>query len=219
MISRTSLLVFPSVQIGVRMRGRCSRMRPGRLLAVAALGLAACATTPHHVAAPAASGPTAAVTPGPSYFSGRISIVADPLTSPSPAAHSAPTQRVYSAQFELQGDASQGSITLTSPLGTTLAQAQWTPGDVVLQDAQTTRHFTSLEQLSTAALGEPIPLIELFDWIQGRPNPQQPSTPQAPPGTGFSQSGWQVDLQDFAAHRLVVTRDHPYHVRMVIVLD
>lgn len=101
-----------------------------------------------------------------------------------------------SARFELQGDAAAGQLTLTSPLGTTLASARWGADGLRLFDGQEIWTYPSLDALG-AALGErlggqALPLAALFDWLAGRPWPQAEHQRQS--DAQFEQLGWQVSL-------------------------
>ena len=147
-----------------------------RTLGVALLAsilLAACAV-------PTKGKPTSGTDSG---WSGRLQV----------QVHSSPPQSL-SASFELHGDATSGSLTLTSPLGTTLAEAQWTPQGATWRSASETRHFANMDQLSEQLVGTPLPLAALFDWLQARPTPAQ---------------GWEADLQDLPQGRLRAQRTQP----------
>ncbi len=102
-----------------------------------------------------------------------------------------------SATFDLQGTSEQGQLQLTSPLGTTLASANWGPAGLNLFDGRETVSFASLDDLG-AALGQrlggtPLPLAALFDWLQGQPWPGATHEIQAP--GQFLQLGWRVEHQ------------------------
>lgn len=103
-------------------------------------------------------------------------------------------ERGISAGFELQGSASQGQLLLSGPLGTTLARAVWSPGLAVLASAGSETRFANLDSLTTAALGEAVPLAALFDWLRGRPWPGAASLARGDGVPGFEQLGWQIDL-------------------------
>ena len=103
-------------------------------------------------------------------------------------------ERGLSAAFELQGSASQGQLLLSGPLGTTLARAVWSPGMAVLASAGSETRFADLDSLTTAALGEAVPLAALFDWLRGRPWAGAASQARSDGVPGFEQLGWQVDL-------------------------
>lgn len=107
--------------------------------------------------------------------------------------HSKPPQNL-SAAFELLGNAERGSLSLTSPLGTTLAEAQWTPEGAVWRTATETRQFANMDALGEQLVGTALPLAALFDWLQARPTPAQ---------------GWEADLQDLSQGRLRAQRTQP----------
>lgn len=117
--------------------------------------------------------------------------------------------RSLSAAFELTGNAQAGSLALTSPLGTVLAQARWAPGRATLQTPDGQSQHASLDDLAEAALGERIPLAALLDWLHGRPWAGAPALPLPAPATGFSQLGWQVDLARRADGWVQAQRDQP----------
>lgn len=167
------------------MSGRARAAVAGLCMAL----LAGCASTP-----PAA--PSAADT-----VSGRLAVLVDP-TADAPA-------RSDTAEFELHGGAERGELTLTSPLGTVVAQARWRPGDVVLQRSDGERHYPDLSALAADVFGDPLPLQALVDWLHGRPWPQAPSQPLAAPAQGFQQLGWTVSLDRWREGLLVAHRASP----------
>ena len=170
----------------------------------AALLLAACATVAPPGEAP--SGET---------LSGRLAV--------NVAATSASSGRALSAVFELQGDARVGRLNLSTPLGSMLAQARWSPAEVVLTTPRETRRFASLDALTREALGESVPIEAWFDWLRGRPWPGAPSaavdvapaatanvsTSPPPRASGFRQLGWRVDLSQFGAGTIAAAREAP----------
>ncbi|MDP5007819.1 MAG: outer membrane lipoprotein LolB, partial [Glaciimonas sp.] len=67
-------------------------------------------------------------------------------------------------------------VTLLSPLGQTLATINITPTHATLQQAgQPLRSATNVDQLTTQALGWPLPIAGLRDWLQafGTDNKEQ----------------------------------------------
>ncbi|MEZ0207201.1 lipoprotein insertase outer membrane protein LolB [Ideonella sp.] len=156
---------------------------------LAALLLAGCASL--EPAVPITGGDT---------FAGRLSVRVEPIGS-APA-------RSLAAAFDLRGTASAGSLGLSSPLGSMLAQARWQPGSVVLVTPQGSRRFTDLDALTREVLGESVPIEAWFDWLHGRPWPGAASTPQAT-AAGFDQLGWTVDLSRFATGAVSATRREP----------
>ena len=134
--------------------------------------LAACATPPRPVPAP-----------GEQAFSGRMALTVEGQANQS-----------FSAGFELKGAPQAGELTLTNPLGGTVAVLSWSPGNATLRSNGTTRQFESLEALAQEATGAPLPVASLFDWLAGRPTPVP---------------GWQVDVAQVAQGRLNARRTDP----------
>jgi outer membrane lipoprotein LolB len=172
-----------------------------RLAAFAtAFFLAACATV-------APLGPNNGV----DVLAGRLALRVDPSGN-EPA-------RAFSAAFELRGDARSGALGLSTPLGSMLAQARWSPGDVALTTPQGSRSYADLDGLTRDVLGESVPVEAWFDWLRGRPWGAAPST-TATGAIGFEQLGWQVDLARLEAGAVSATRRSPLPVVTVrIQLD
>ena len=81
--------------------------------------------------------------------------------------HQTPVQYV-SAAFELEGNATEGELTLFSPLGHASLVLRWSPGLAQwLQNGQT-RNFANLSEMTQAATGTDLPLTALFEWLAGR---------------------------------------------------
>jgi outer membrane lipoprotein LolB len=103
-----------------------------------------------------------------------------------------------SAAFRLEGNAERGSLDLSTPFGTMLAQARWSAGQALLVTPQGQTHYDDLPALTRDMLGEALPLPALFDWLRGRPWPGAESRAAVPPEeAGFLQLGWQVTLVRF----------------------
>ncbi len=118
------------------------------------------------------------------YWQGRLALRV--------ASHPEPTS--FFANFELQGTAEAGELRLSSPIGTTLAQLRWSPQTALLRNNGQTRVFDSLDTLAQEATGTAIPIAALFEWLQGRP---------------VAAAGWQADLSQLAAGRLLAQRLDP----------
>lgn len=162
-------------------------LRAAGAAALLSMVLSGCATLP---APQAVSGET---------LSGRLSVQV------AAGAHGEATS--MTAAFELRGDPQRGRLDLSTPLGTTLAQASWAPGRVALVTPRGETRFATLDDLTREVLGEPLPLAALFDWLRGRPWPGAPSREAAPPVEhGFSQLGWTVDLARFDEAAIVARR-------------
>ncbi|MGJ7508325.1 lipoprotein insertase outer membrane protein LolB [Variovorax sp. GT1P44] len=116
-------------------------------------------------------------------WSGRLSLRVD----------GQPAQ-TFSALFELRGAAQAGELTLTSPIGSTLAQLHWAPGEALLKNGSETRRYGSVDALIEAATGAAIPVGALFAWLAGRDE-------RVP--------GWRPDLSQVGTGRLQATRESP----------
>jgi len=120
-------------------------------------------------------------------LSGRLAVKVD--------AEGGQPARSVSAGFELSGSSAAGRLNLTSPLGTVVARADWTPDDVRLVTSDGEVRYGDLDTLTREMLGESLPVAALFDWLRGRPWPGAPSEPTTPPTEiGFDQLGWSVRL-------------------------
>lgn len=148
------------------------------------------------------AGCASTVAPDPAALSGRLSVRVE-----GDADHAA---RALSAAFELRGDAEQGSLNLSTPFGTMLAQAQWSPQQALLVTPQGRTAYADLPALTRELLGEALPMAALFDWLRGRPWPGAGSQATQPPDeAGFAQLGWQVTLARFDEGVVVARRAEP----------
>jgi outer membrane lipoprotein LolB len=120
---------------------------------------------------------------GAETWSGRMSLRID----------SQPVQ-TFSALFELRGSPEAGELSLTSPIGSTLAQLHWSPGEALLKNGSEVRRYESVDALIEAATGAAIPVGALFGWLAGRDD-------RVP--------GWRPDLAQVANGRLQATRENP----------
>lgn len=123
----------------------------------------------------------------------------------------------FSASFRLDGDARRGSLTLDGPLGARVLEARWTPAGAWLKTAEGEQRYADLDALALEALGEPLPLRALPDWLRGRP---WPSAPLRRLESGrFEQLGWTVDLRRRHESRVEVERLRPHPARLKVRLD
>jgi outer membrane lipoprotein LolB len=174
--------------------------RAGAAALLAALLLTACASVPQDTA------------PRGETLAGRLAVRVEGSDGAPP--------RSENAAFELQGDPRAGVLSLSTPLGSVLAQARWAPGSVVLATPQGDRSFEDLDALTREVLGESVPVAALFDWLRGRPWPGAPSTTSlgsAEPG--FAQLGWQVSLARFDTGWIVARRERAPAVTVRAKLD
>jgi outer membrane lipoprotein LolB len=102
--------------------------------------------------------------------------------------------QTFSALFELRGAPQAGDLTLISPIGNTLAQLHWSPGEALLKNGSETRRFDSVDALIEAATGAAIPVGALFSWLAGRDE---------------GVPGWRPDLSQVSTGRLQATRESP----------
>ena len=172
----------------------CRALPAAVLAASLVVGLSACSTL----------GPPAQA----DGLSGRLSVRID-----------GQPERALSAGFELTGNAETGLLALNGPLGATLAQARWSPGQAVLASAGTQSRYADLDSLASATLGEAVPMGALFDWLRGRAWSGAPSTPRLDGGPGFMQLGWQIDLTRWADGWVDASRSAPPVVTVRVRLD
>jgi outer membrane lipoprotein LolB len=165
-------------------------------------GLAACFTAALLVGCVNLAPPSAARD---EVISGRLSVQVE-----------GDAKRSFDAAFELIGTPERGSLALSTPLGTRLAQADWSAEQVRLRSREGERVYADLDSLSEDALGERVPLGALFDWLRGRP---WPGTVSSPTERGFAQLGWQVDLSRYREGWVAAERSALPRVRLRARLD
>lgn len=119
----------------------------------------------------------------PESWSGRLSLRVD----------SEPVQ-TFAALFDLRGTPERGTLTLTTPIGSTLAELQWSPGEALLKNGRETRRYGSVDELIQAATGAAIPVDALFGWLAGRND---------------TVTGWRPDLTQWSAGKLQAVRESP----------
>lgn len=124
--------------------------------------------------------------------------------------------RSEAAAFELRGDGRSGELRLSTPLGSLIAVAAWSPTRVVLTTPQGPQSFDSLAELSRHALGEDLPLQALPDWLRGEP--WQGAAHQRGEAQ-FEQLGWRIDLARLADGLLVAAREAPPRVTLRVQLE
>jgi outer membrane lipoprotein LolB len=143
-------------------------------------------------------------------LSGRMSVKVD-ATPSTPA-------RSVSASFELQGTPQDGKLDLSTPLGTTIAQARWSGRKALLTTGGEQRSYPDLDSLTQDMLGESLPIVALFDWLRGRAWDGAPSRPAVPPAdAGFQQLGWDVNLARFDEGWVIAQRAQRAQAPAVVV--
>lgn len=153
----------------MRVAGLGTVCRRTALCGLAAL-LAACVTPPR----PA---------PGQAYWSGRLAVQVN-----------GPAAQAFSASFELTGTPASGELTLSGPLGNTLATVRWAPGVAELQQGTQQLRRNSLDELTTELSGTALPVTALFAWLNGQP---------------AAAGGWTADLSRQPEGRITARRTEP----------
>ena len=143
------------------------------------------------------------------WTSGKLSLKVD-ATAGRPA-------QAVTAGFDLRGTALRGELRLLSTLGTAIATARWSADRAVLQTSDGEREFGDLDALSREALGEPLPLRALPDWLAGRPWAGADVVRRE--ATGFEQLGWKIDLLRFGDGALTATRSEAPAVILRVRLE
>lgn len=158
-------------------------LRRGLLLL--AIWLAGCASPPSAQRPPQDSAQT--------HWQGKLAL----------KVYSRPVQAI-AVNFDLQGRPDQGALTLSSPLGTTLARMQWDADSATLIANGEQKNFGSLQELALTATGSDLPVASLFAWLQGRDD---------------GAPGWQVDLTDLANGRIQAHHIEAVQAELKIVLE
>lgn len=160
--------------------------QPLMLVATIALGLAGCASPGARAPLDTPASPHIGMAQ-PTTWEGRMSLKLAPFGGE-------PAKGVQMA-FSLEGTPAQGSLDLSTPLGTRMASVRWHEHMAVLRTADGEQPFVSLDALTRHVLGEALPIQALMAWLQGGPDAQQPwqGTPEGN-RQHFMQAGWTVDL-------------------------
>lgn len=99
--------------------------------------------------------------------------------------------QAFASDFALEGNGEAGSLSLHTPLGSTLAHMQWAPGVARLTTTGEPQSFDSLQALVLQATGAELPVAALFDWLQGK---------------ATAAPDWEVDLSQLPEGRLNAQR-------------
>lgn len=182
-----------------------------RLGAAAALAaLAACATPPQLDAVSGVAGNAFSRT-------GRFAIT---------VMHTDGQPEAVQGGFVWRDDGRNYQLDLTSPLGSTEARVDGQPGSALLtrSDGSTLRAVNP-DALVEDALGSPVPVSGMRDWLRGRLSASPPTDlkhdAQGRPES-FGQDGWQAHLSRYDAQGpqlLVLRREEPRRsisVRLVV---
>ncbi len=123
-----------------------------------------------------------------------------------------------SFHFDLQGNATAGVLDISTPLGTMVASVRWSPENASLLTPDGQQVYASIEALLTQALGEPLPISTIMQWLKGQPDPSLPSTwvdtsLANAASTLFDQAGWRVDIAELPSGVLHASRASQPSVR------
>jgi outer membrane lipoprotein LolB len=152
-------------------------------VSLAAALLAGCATVP---SAPASTAPVAAYADS-LQLEGRLSV----------NYVRAGKQESISGKFAWRQDATRTDVTLSNPLGQTVATIAVTPGQAVLKEGNNPpRTAPDVDALSTQVLGWPLPVSGLRDWLQGYAVAENGQRIAASPAhnTLTTRDGWQLEF-------------------------
>ena len=117
------------------------------------------------------------------FYSGKISLK---LESDPPTA--------WFASFELQGNEKIGSLSLASPIGTTIGNLRWDDRSATVLVGSDTQQFISFEAALLHLTGASVSAQTLFLWLAGKP---------------YMQDGWQPDLSQFSKSKVLARRISP----------
>jgi outer membrane lipoprotein LolB len=119
--------------------------------------------------------------------------------------------------FAWQDDGRKLVLDLANPLGTTLARVESGPDGAMLRESNGRETFADdPDGLAARALGSPIPVAGLRDWLRGRvadaPRGQVSARDEQSRATVFAQDGWDVRVtqyDDIGPVRLQMMRTEP----------
>ena len=145
-----------------------------------------------------ADGGAAAAAAQSGFWSGRLAVIVE-----GEGVEAAPQS--FSAAFELSGNAREGELLLSTPLGNALARILWQPGSALLHDGKGQHAYTSLDELVERTTGAAVPVRTLFAWLHGQPQ---------------DVAGWHADLSGLKNGRLTARRSAPQpFAELRVVLD
>jgi outer membrane lipoprotein LolB len=108
-------------------------------------------------------------------------------------------------------------VTLLSPLGQTIATIDITPGQSTLTRAgQTPQTATDVDALAARALGWPLPISGLRDWLQGfaidASGRRFIATPQAKDASVTTGDGWRINYGSWKDEADMSAQNHPKRI-------
>lgn len=140
--------------------------------------------------------------------SGRFAITVTEVSGP---------QQAVQGGFTWRDDGHRYMLDLTNPLGSTEARVQGQPGHATLTKADgTVLQADTPDALAEEALGGPVPVSSLRDWLRGRVADDVPAASIQRDDQGrpvaFQQDGWHARLSRYDAQGpglLVLQRTEP----------
>lgn len=113
-------------------------------------------------------------------------------------------QQAVQGGFQWRDDGRRYVLDLTNPLGSTEARVEGQPGAATLTRANGTQlQADDPDALAEEALGGPVPVSGLRDWLRGRlagqPAPQELQRDDQGRPASFAQGGWQARLSRYDA--------------------
>lgn len=135
------------------------------------------------------------------FYRGRLALKID---SDEASDSGPPKGQSFSAGFELVGNPQTGSLMLTNPLGSVVANLRWSQGTAELQANGARQSFESLDALLKHVTGTAVPVDSLFNWLAGK---------------GAAAAEWQADLSQIANGRLTARRNLPSKVELKMVFE
>lgn len=111
-------------------------------------------------------------------------------------------QQAVQGGFTWQDNGREYVLDLTNPLGSTEARVEGRPGSAVLTRANGSRlEAPSPDALAEDAIGSPVPVSGLRDWLRGRlsaqPEAQSVQRDDAGHLSSFEQGGWSARLSRY----------------------
>lgn len=192
-----------------RMSGMSAWLR-WALMAVLAMTLAACTTTPK---------PIAGASPDAFSRIGRFAITVN---------EEGGKQNAVQGGFSWSDDGRGYVLDLTNPLGSTEARVEGRPGSASLTKANGTRlEADNPDALAEEALGSSMPVSGLRDWLRGKlpaePEASDVARDELGRPTAFEQGGWRANLSRYDAlgpQLLVLQRQEPgRHIMVRLVVN
>ena len=112
----------------------------------------------------------------------------------------------FSATFTLEGTADTGELTIYTPIGTTVAVANWNADGATLTEGSKQQSFASMETLTRAVTGANLPLPALMSWLDH---------------DGETINGWELRSENPASGRQIFAkRISPLpQLQLTLILD